>query len=84
MIRTTDSLTVSNSVLNFLQTLRLFSHPERMAVVVVNGSESEQEKQMDYPLVAKSKEEFGKRRKILITSLPDAVDLEVSKSTTVL
>ena len=52
--------------------------------VVVNGSESEQEKQMDYPLVAKSKEEFGKRRKILITSLPDAVDLEVSKSTTVL
>ena len=44
-------------------------------VSIQNGTLGEGEK----TLVAKSKEEFAKRRKILITSLPDAVDLEVSE-----
>lgn len=44
-------------------------------VSIPNGTLGEGEK----VLVAKSKEEFAKRRKILITSLPDAVDLEVCK-----
>ena len=40
-----------------------------------NGTLGEKEKD----LVAMSKEEFAKRRKILVTNLPDAVDLEVSR-----